>query len=428
MSIVLNGTTGITTPDIDSAAAPDFDGSNLTGVATATQGALASTALQPDLAGVTSVDETTVATLAAAGVGGISKVDTSGASQTLDVSSGNLFVSSAATADTTVSFSNVPTEASWGYVFDSGLEGFAGGAKLETFNFYSPPNGIPAISTLITAIKFKPDGTKAYLLDRDSIYVKELNLSTPWLLSTATGITDTVYIGGYESYNMMLDFSADGTKMYTGGFGSKRCTQWNMSTAWDISTASYSGNNFDLAAGTTSNDPNSFVFSADGTKLYLSCSGRDKIFQYDLTTPWDVGTASYSNKFFSVSQYYLYGVNFKPDGTKMYLNHRTSIRTYNLSTPWDVSTASSGSPTLVPSASNTLERDVEISPDGLYAYAIDGSYKIVTYSVGSGFDLTLPSSVNGTPLSLGTNEKLYCEFLTIDGGTNVDIINQKVLG
>lgn len=57
MSITLNGTTGITTPDIDSAAAPDFDGSNITGV------------LKPALAGVTSVDDTTVATLAAAGVG-----------------------------------------------------------------------------------------------------------------------------------------------------------------------------------------------------------------------------------------------------------------------------------------------------------------------------------------------------------------------
>jgi len=48
MSIVLNGTTGITTPDIDSTAAPDFDGSNITGIATAAQGALAATALQPD--------------------------------------------------------------------------------------------------------------------------------------------------------------------------------------------------------------------------------------------------------------------------------------------------------------------------------------------------------------------------------------------
>ena len=58
MSIVLNGTTGITTPDIDSAGGldaadltgtlPALDGSNLTGVATAAQGALAAAALQPD--------------------------------------------------------------------------------------------------------------------------------------------------------------------------------------------------------------------------------------------------------------------------------------------------------------------------------------------------------------------------------------------
>ena len=32
MSIVLNGTTGITTPDIDSTAAPDFDGANITNI------------------------------------------------------------------------------------------------------------------------------------------------------------------------------------------------------------------------------------------------------------------------------------------------------------------------------------------------------------------------------------------------------------
>ena len=46
MSITLNGSTGITTPDIDSVAAPDLDGSNITGIATAAQGALADTALQ----------------------------------------------------------------------------------------------------------------------------------------------------------------------------------------------------------------------------------------------------------------------------------------------------------------------------------------------------------------------------------------------
>ena len=47
MAIVLNGTTGITTPDIDSTAAPDLDGSNITGVATAAQGTLADSAIQP---------------------------------------------------------------------------------------------------------------------------------------------------------------------------------------------------------------------------------------------------------------------------------------------------------------------------------------------------------------------------------------------
>jgi hypothetical protein len=65
-----------TITDEAGSGAPDFpngmtgNGSSLTGLATAAQGALADTSLQPALAGVTSVDATTAAAITAAGVGG----------------------------------------------------------------------------------------------------------------------------------------------------------------------------------------------------------------------------------------------------------------------------------------------------------------------------------------------------------------------
>jgi hypothetical protein len=71
-----------TITDEAGSGAPDFpngmtgNGSSLTGLATEAQGALAATALQPALAGVTSVDATTVAALGAAGVGGATSVIT----------------------------------------------------------------------------------------------------------------------------------------------------------------------------------------------------------------------------------------------------------------------------------------------------------------------------------------------------------------
>jgi len=42
-------------------------------------------------------------------------------------------------------------------------------------------------------------------------------------------------------------------------------------------------------------------FDSDGTTMYvLNGSGAPKIYQYTLTTAWDVSTASYSDKLFSV--------------------------------------------------------------------------------------------------------------------------------
>ena len=61
-------------------------------------------------------------------------------------------------------------------------------------------------------------------------------------------------------------------------------------------------------------------FKPDGTKMYVTGSTGDDVNEYDLSTPWDVSTASYNQNFSVAAQETTpTAVRFKPDGTKMYV-------------------------------------------------------------------------------------------------------------
>jgi hypothetical protein len=60
--------------------------------------------------------------------------------------------------------------------------------------------------------------------------------------------------------------------------------------------------------------------------MYIVGGQNDTVYQYNLSTPWDVSTASYANKSFNVNVYEtdLAGIWFKDDGTKFYVTGFTS--------------------------------------------------------------------------------------------------------
>ena len=87
----------------------------------------------------------------------------------------------------------------------------------------------------------------------------------------------------------------------------------------DASTASYDSVSFDV--GSQEGAPYGVAFKPDGTKMYVVGSSSDSVYQYTLSTAWDLDTASYDSVSFDVSSQESSprGVTFKPDGTKMYL-------------------------------------------------------------------------------------------------------------
>src|SRR6056297_3399499 len=105
--------------------------------------------------------------------------------------------------------------------------------------------------------------------------------------------------------------------MYITGSGGDDVNEYDLSSAWDVSSASYL-QNFSVAAQDTA--PLGLFFKPDGTKMYVLGNIGDDVNEYDLSTAWDVSSASYLQNFSVASQDTIpTGLFFKPDGTKMYV-------------------------------------------------------------------------------------------------------------
>ena len=142
---------------------------------------------------------------------------------------------------------------------------------------------------------FKPDGTKMYIIGRSGDDVNEYNLSTAWKLSTATFVT-TFSVNAQENAPRGLYIKDDGLSFWVTGSNSDRVFEYSMSTAWDLSTASYTNISLTVGSGglNIQNAPQDLHFKPDGTKLYIIGSNADRIHELELSTPWDIRTASYA--------------------------------------------------------------------------------------------------------------------------------------
>ena len=134
-------------------------------------------------------------------------------------------------------------------------------------------------------------------------------------------------VGSQENNPKAVDFKSDGTKMFVTGATGDDVNEYNLSTAWDITTATYSQNFSVSGDGATS--PQGMQFKPDGTKFFLACINSDRVYEYSLSTAWDVSTAS-ANDTFDVSLQLAQpeGLFFKSDGTRFYVIGQSKDRIY----------------------------------------------------------------------------------------------------
>jgi len=210
-----------------------------------------------------------------------------------------------------------------------GVGGGPEGWNLSTADFvHSFP--VAAQGTDPAGVFFKPDGLKMYIVEYSQDYVNEYDLSTAWDVSTAV-FFQHFFVGNRDNTPTGIFFKPDGLKMFVLGYGATGVYEYDLSTAWDISTSLYIRS---VGAGVSL--PIGLFFKPDGTKMYITGYGNNTIYEYNLSTPWSLSAVSFVREkgVFSPT-----GIFFKPDGLKMYVENFSSAKVdeYDLNTAWDIS-------------------------------------------------------------------------------------------
>jgi len=254
--------------------------------------------------------------------------------------------------------------------------GFVDYDAFYTTNQETAPNGL----------FFKSDGLTAWVIGVGLDFVFEYSLSTAYDIRTMSYTGTSFDVDDWETNPQDIFFKSDGTSFYIIGTSGDDVNQFDMTTAWDITTASFNTN---FSVSTQETAPRGIFFKPDGTKFYITGTASDSVHEYDMSTAWAISTASH-NQSFSVSgqETNPFGIHFKDDGSKMFIVGTTGddVNTYSLTTAWDISTAShvSADTTYIGGTFETSGNAVAIrfSSDGTKMFSIGlGVDRIVQYSL-----------------------------------------------
>src|SRR3989304_5988817 len=138
---------------------------------------------------------------------------------------------------------------------------------------------------------------------------------TAWNVTTAV-LANTKSVNAQDPSPLGIFFRPNGLKMYIIGNTSDRVFEYNLSSAWNIATAVLF-QSFSIATQTIL--PTGLFIRDDGLKMYVAGGGNDRIYEYNLTTPWSISTAVFFQSFLTnVANVFTDGVFFRSDGQKMY--------------------------------------------------------------------------------------------------------------
>jgi hypothetical protein len=273
---------------------------------------------------------------------------------------------------------------------------------------------------------FKPDGTKMYVATGSTLY--QYTLSPAWDVSTASGLV-SFSVASQDGTANDIFFKPDGTKMFMLGDVNNSVFQYTLSTAYDLATASYDSVSFSVAP--QEGIPRAVFLKPDGTEMYVLGADNDRVHQYNLSTAWVVSSASYDSQFSVTTQdNQPQDIFFKPDGTKMFMvgSSTFSIYQYTLSTAWDLSTASYDSISFAFGAQDDDIVSLFLNTFGTKLYIFgDVSNTVYEYSIGasSTATATYPASfkfpAGTTPTVSLDGEVNILQAQTTDGGTTFNV-------
>ena len=190
--------------------------------------------------------------------------------------------------------------------------------------------------------------------------------------------------------------------------------------------------------------PSGIILSPDGTKIFMSSyDGDEKIYQFNLTTPFDISTIDTSSEVSlnlndgsdDLMDTYIQGIVFNNDGTKIFaIDQVGNMNVHSLSTPYDISDFTQDADdglewdedqTLYTDDDGDFEpHDITFNNDGTNMYLFDywGTEVVVEYHLSTPF-LTSSASLGNVFDLDDVNVKYLQDLRFDDDGTRMYLID-----
>ena len=248
-----------------------------------------------------------------------------------------------------------------------------------------------------TGVTFNNDGTKMFVSGNTGNDVGEYSLTTAFDVSTAT------FVGRFEVVNednnpSGVAFNNDGTKMFVTGFTGDNVYEYTLSTGFDLTSTVSFVDSFDVSGQET--EPGGLTFNNDGTKMFMVGENSKKVNEYTLTTPFDVSSASFVDSFDVVGQVWRpRDVAFNNDGTKMFVvGHNDEVDEFILSTGFDLSSTITYVGAFNVSTQDDTPTGVTFNNDGTKMFVVgSGSDNVNEYTLSCAFKVTASSTCDAPP-------------------------------
>ena len=255
---------------------------------------------------------------------------------------------------------------------------------------YSKSFCINSEDTNPVEIKFNATGTKMYTVGATDKHIDEYTLTTAFDVSTASWRTH-FNVSAQDLTPRGLAFNDDGSKMYMvgtsgvpeAGIAANNINEYALSTNFAIETATYT-DRFNVTAQDTA--PQTMRFNADGTLMFVMGDEGNDVGEYSLSTAYDVSTATFVDAFgFAAEDTNPIAFGFNTLGTKIYIHGGVGgdIMEYPLVTGFDISTTQALTDTFTFTTTNTPgapvlnPRGLEFNTTGSKMYIIGDSGKYI---------------------------------------------------
>ena len=243
-----------------------------------------------------------------------------------------------------------------------------------------------------TGLTFNNDGTKMFVSGNAGNDVGEYSLTTAFDVSTAT------FVGRFEVVNednnpSGVAFNNDGTKMFVTGFTGDNVYEYTLSTGFDLTSTVSFVDSFDVSTHETA--PGGLTFNNEGTKMFVVGENFKEVIEYTLTTPFDVSSASFVDSFDVVGQVWRpRDVAFNNDGTKMFVvGHNDEVDEFILSTGFDLSSTITYVGAFNISTQDDTPTGVTFNNDGTKMFVVgSGSGNVNEYTLSCAFKVTASST------------------------------------